>query len=76
MRVGGARLRMVLRPSSSVQRRSPCCGREARLRRRGPGPESWIPSAAAHCLTDAFGGVVLALSWLLVTYHVVRPDYW
>ena len=30
----------------------------------------------AHYLTDALGGVVLALSWLLVTYHIVRPDYW
>jgi len=30
----------------------------------------------AHYLTDALGGVVLALSWLLVTYRVVRPDYW
>ena len=30
----------------------------------------------AHYLTDALGGVVLALSWLLVTYRIVRPDYW
>ena len=30
----------------------------------------------AHYLTDALGGVVLALSWLLVTCRVVRPDYW
>jgi membrane-associated phospholipid phosphatase len=30
----------------------------------------------AHYLTDALGGVVLALSWLPVTYRVVRPDYW
>jgi len=30
----------------------------------------------AHYLTDALGGVVLVLSWLLVTYRVVRPDYW
>jgi hypothetical protein len=39
----------------------------------------WHPTectGAAHYLTDALGGVVLALSWLLVTYRVVRPDYW
>jgi hypothetical protein len=30
----------------------------------------------AHYLTDALGVLVLGLSWLLVTYRVVCPDYW
>jgi hypothetical protein len=39
----------------------------------------WHPTectGAAHYLTGRPRGVVLALSWLLVTYRVVRPDYW